>query len=118
MSRDETTGLVIELREVIAEVNLHPLTASFFRVASGHAHEFRADAFPLIIGAYLRVDQERMVAAVPGHIHEPDEVAAVEARGYPPKAVGADPVPPARLRLTAVGLGQSDEFVIGGFAAP
>ena len=53
-----------------------------------------ADAATLATAARLRVDQERVVAAVPCHVDETDEQAVAIASSDPAQAVRPDPVPP------------------------
>jgi hypothetical protein len=70
-------------------------------VAGGDADELGADPASLVIGADLRVDQERVVTAVPGDVHESDQRPVVDPRGHPPEAVRPYPIPPPRLRPPA-----------------
>ena len=83
-----------------------------------NADELGADPSPLVVGADLRVDQERVVTAVPGDVHESDKRPVRDSRSYPTQAVRANSIPPTRLRLPAVGLREGDELVVGRFPAP
>src|SRR5438270_4702486 len=70
--RNEPARVVVERRETFLEIDLQPIAPGLLRVARGDADDLCADATSLVIGADLRVDQERVVAAVPRNVHEPD----------------------------------------------
>src|SRR5207237_10645648 len=66
----------------------------------------------------LRIDEEGVVAAVPGHVHESDELSVAVPGGHPPQAVHPDPVPPAGDGTPAVGLDEVDHLGVGQRPAP
>src|ERR671932_265238 len=91
--RPEAAGPEIERREAVLEAALHPLPPASPGVLGGEGAARGADPPPLHVGTDLRVDQEGVVAAVPGDVDEPDQRAVVEADGHPPAAVAAGPAP-------------------------
>ncbi len=109
---------MVERREILVEIDLHPLASGLLRVARGDADKLDAYALSLVIRADLRVDQERVVTAVPRNVHEPDERSVDGPRGHPAEAVRTDSVPPPRLRCAAVGSREGDELVVGYLGAP
>ena len=115
---DESARFEVERRERFVEVDLHPLAPGFLGVTCRDADEFSADPAPLVVGADLRVDQECVVTAVPGDVHEPDQRPVTVPRSHPTKAVRANSIPPPRLCPPAVGLREGDELVVGRFPAP
>ena len=60
----------------------------------------------LVVGPDLRVEQEGMVAAVPGDVHETDKRTAVVPRSQPSEAVSRDAVPPPGPSCSAMRSGQ------------
>lgn len=105
----------VQLRYV---VDVQPVAASLPRVLCCHAHEIGADALPLQVPADFRVDQERVVRAVPGDVDEPCNAAVLHASDDPAQAVRANPVPPSRIRTAAVGLDQRHHLCVRDRAAP
>jgi hypothetical protein len=70
------------------------------------------------IGPNLRVDEESVIASVPRDVDKAGCSAVAEASYHPSEAGRTDSVPPADLRAAAIGLGESDEFLIRDIAAP
>ena len=112
MRRRKAASVVVERRQVLLEVNLHPLAPRLFRVLGCHTDEVGADARSLLIRPDLRVDQEGVIATVPRHVDEPDKRAIFEPRRHLAKAIPADAIPPPRRSVTAVGPRERDKFVI------
>jgi hypothetical protein len=81
-------------------VDLEPLAARGVRVPRGLLDEPGRDAAAL--DGHLRVEEERLVAAVPRHVDEADQLV-VQTRRHPAEAVRTDLVPPARDCAAAVG---------------
>lgn len=116
--RNEPARVVVERREMFVKIHLHPLASGLLRVPRSDADEFGADTTPLVIGTDFRVNQKRVVAAVPRDVHKPDKTPRTASRSYPAEAVWADAVPPSRLCRTAMGLRERDEFVVCHLSAP
>jgi hypothetical protein len=82
---------------VIVEVDVDPPAPGLRGLSDCDPNQLGADTPPLAVGADLRVNQERVVPSVPGHIHEADQRAAAEPRRHPAEAVRPDLIPPPRL---------------------
>jgi hypothetical protein len=87
MGRRESARLVVERPEVRLEIDLQPFALCGPRVRGGNAHELGADPPPLVVWSDLRVEQECVVGAVPGDIHEADEHTAIVPGSDPTEAV-------------------------------
>ena len=72
----------------------------------------------LQVGTNLGVDQERVVASVPGDVDEARRLPVRKPGRDPSEAVRADAVPPADLGVAAVRIDERDELGIGDLAAP
>jgi hypothetical protein len=83
-----------------------------------HAHELGPDSLPPTVGPRLRVEENGMIAAVPGDVDETNECAVVVAGGDPPQRVGPDPLPSACFGVAAVRQRQRDELLVRRFASP
>src|SRR5690606_14935434 len=59
-----------------------------------------------------------VAGAVPGHVHETDELAVGGAGGDPAERVRPYPVPPAGLRGPAGGGDEPDDLLVGHLVAP
>ena len=117
-SRGEPAGIEVERREVVLEVDVEPLAACVLRMSGGDADELDADASPLVARPHFRVEQERVVATVPGDVREPDEPSVFRSCGDPAQAVRPDAVPPSRFATTSVRLGELGELFVSEIAAP
>jgi hypothetical protein len=82
-----------------------------------YAHDLGPDATPLVVRSRLGVEQERMIAAIPGDIDQPDEQTVRSSGRDPPEAVGLDLVPSTLCRI-AVREHQIHQFLVGDVAAP
>src|SRR3984957_20742507 len=100
--RAEAAGREVKRRQILLEIDVNPLAARCPGLADGLGDDLSRDALPLAGGCYLRVDQERVVAAVPGHVDESDQRSVRPPRGDPAQAVRPDLIPPARLTGAAV----------------
>jgi hypothetical protein len=114
----EPAGVEIEGFELFLEVDLEPFAAGVLRLLRRDADELSTDASALVVRSHLRVNQERMVAAVPSDVHESDQYPVHQPRGHTTEAVWANPVPPTRPRVSAVSFGEIDELVIGRLTTP
>src|SRR5207244_13443510 len=70
---ESTAG--VERRQLLGEVDVQPLALRRLSVLRGMADDFGRDAAPLEGRGDLRVAQERVIAAVPRDVDEPDELA-------------------------------------------
>jgi hypothetical protein len=82
------------------------------------AHNLGANTSMLMGAPCLRVDQESVVAAVPGDVHEADERSIAAACRHPPQAVWPDPLPPTSNGVAAVRLDEVDHLVVSHRPAP
>lgn len=114
----ETARLEVEGAQMRFEVHVQPGAPGVLGRSGGAADELGADAEVLVVRADLRVEQERVVGAVPGDVDEADERSAGEVRAAPAEAVLADPVPPPVLGVPAVRGGQLHQFAVGQVRSP
>ena len=116
--RSEPASVEVEGPELLVEVHFHPLASCSSRLHGGDANQFAADAAPLMVGPHLRVDQEGMVAAVSGDVHEAHEPPIALTGRHPAEAVRSDAIPPTHRRPASVGPGQIDKLVVTDLRAP
>ena len=78
----ESASLEVEGRESLGvlEVDLHPFTTSIGCVPRRKSDQFGSDASPLMVRTHLWIEKKGVVAAVPGHVGEPDE-DSISTRG-------------------------------------
>ena len=98
---------------MLCEVDLEPFASRIGSVPGGDPHELGADALAAAIRPDARVEQEGVVAAVPGDVDEADQRRAGIAGDHPPEAVRPDALLPAGLRVR-----QRDDLGVGGVSAP
>src|SRR5690242_18740957 len=89
LRRPEATSVEVERPKLRLEVDVQPLAARRLRVHSGQPNELRPDPTTLERPMRLRIEQECMVAPVPGDVHEPDELGPA-SRSDPPEAERSD----------------------------
>ena len=114
----EPAGVDVERRMLGLEVDVEPLASCRLRVMDGSAHDARADAVALPVAPRLGVEEERVIAAIPRDVDEPDEQAVRVACRHPAEAVWPDPVPPAGRGPAAVGLDELDQLAVADRASP
>lgn len=114
----ESAGVSIEAGEVGLVVDMEPFAPRGLRVLYGATYDLGADAMALAITSCLRVDQERVVASVPGNVHEAHQHAVGVACGDPPERVRPHLVPPSGDAGASMRTDQVDHLVIGERAAP
>jgi len=95
--RPEAARVEVERRQVLLEVDLEPFASGVGGMTDREPHELGADARAAVIRPDGRVEQERMVAAVPGDVDETDQRRAGIPCDDPPEAVRPDTVPPPGL---------------------
>jgi hypothetical protein len=78
---------------VVLEVDVEPLAMRGACARHRETHELRADALPTGTFGDHRVEHERMDAAIPGDVDEPDERVFV-SRAHPTEAVHLQLSPP------------------------
>jgi hypothetical protein len=69
----EAAGVEVERTQARFEVDVDPLTPGGLRIPHCHAHELGANTVVLVFMVCLGVQEEGMIASVPGNIYEPDE---------------------------------------------
>jgi hypothetical protein len=94
----KAAGIKVERRQVRPEVDVQPLAPSRLGVPHGMAHQRRGNALPLMLAGDLGIEQEGMIASVPGHVDKTDQAAAGQASGHPAQAAGPDLVPTTQAR--------------------
>src|ERR1700728_4755647 len=109
----EAAGVEVEGGEVRLEVNVQPLAPGSLGVSGCTPDQLGTNALVLMASASLRVKEERVVAAVPGNVHEAHEKAVGGSRGDPTEAVRPNLIPPSGSRVAAVGMHKVDHLVIG-----
>lgn len=116
----EAAGVEVEGCEpcCIVEVDVQPLAASQLRMMSREAYKVGGDSAPLEVGPSLGVEQECVIATIPGDIDEPDGRSVREMSGRPPEAVRPDPVPPAGLGVPAVRASQGAHLIVADGKPP
>ena len=103
MGRTKTACLQIERGEIGFKVDVKPFATGGSRVDYGEPNEFIPDSLTLTAASRLRIDQECVICAVLGDVHESDQDAVMIAGADPPQAVRTDPAPPSGTRGPAVG---------------
>ena len=93
--RAEPAGVKVERGELCVEVDVQPLASRGPSVKYRPTDHLGSNALMLKAPPGLRVHEEGVVAAVPGHVHEADELSVDVPGGYPTEAVAPDLVPPA-----------------------
>src|SRR5258708_21627692 len=81
---------------------MKPLAPRRRGVPDGIADERGCDALPLMLASDLGIEEEGVIASVPGHVDEADQAASCQAGGHPAQAAGPDLVPPPSDGMTAV----------------
>lgn len=118
-SGPEAARTEIERGQILAEVDVQPLAARRPRVPDGMSYQRGGDAFPLMAAGDLGIEKERVIAAVPHHIDEPNQaLLAGQASGHPAQTVGPDLIPPASHGATAMCLNEHHHFRISDRTAP
>jgi hypothetical protein len=64
----KAAGMEVERRQVRPEVDVQPLAPGRLGVAHGMADQRGGGALPLMVAGDLGIEQEGMVASVPGHV--------------------------------------------------
>src|SRR5690606_3071844 len=105
VGRSEAAGVEVEAAELGTEVDVQPLAPGGPGVPSRDRDQLGSDAAALMLAAGLRVEQEGVIATVPRHVHEPDQLIAHAGRD-PAETVLADLVPPPGDRVAPVRLDQ------------
>jgi len=100
------------------EVDVQPFASDVSGSVGGEADDRGSDPATLVVGTGLCVEQEGVIAAVPGDVDEADQCAVGEAGRYPAKAVRAHLVTPASGGAAAVGRRELGELVIGERVSP
>ena len=114
----EATGIEIERREVLFEVNVKPLAVGRLGVLGSMADKRRRDTPPLIRTGDLGIEEEGVIASVPCHVDKANQAAILEASGHPAEAVGPDLIPPPGRGLTAMCCDQCHHFRVGDCSTP
>lgn len=98
LGRPEAAGPVVERAQMIFEVHVQVLTLRRLGAASGAIDQFGADVPAPCLGGDHSVLQPGMNEAVPEHVDEADEFAAI-AGHHPAEAVLVDKLHPVPLGL-------------------
>src|SRR5919197_5559200 len=117
-SRPEAARLEVERLELRLEVDMEPLAARRVRMLRGQRDEPRSDPLPLQLSPYLRVEQERVVAAVPGDVHEPDRRPVLRPGHDLPQALLTNAIPPPLDGVPAVRAHELDHLRVRQPPAP
>ena len=118
-SGPETAGTEVERGKVLTEVDVQPLAARRPCLPYGMSYQRGGNALPLMAAGNLGIEKEGVIAAVPRHIDEPDQVLpAGQASGHPAQAVWPDLIPPASHGATAMCLNQHHHFRVSDRPAP
>ena len=75
----EAVGIEVGRRQVRAEVDVQPLAPSRLGVPHGLADQRGGNNPPLMVAGDLGIEQEGMIASVPGHVHKTDQAACLGA---------------------------------------
>jgi len=67
----EAPGIEVERREVRPEVDVQPLAPGRLGVPHGMADQRGGNALPLMFAGDLGIEQEGVIASVPGHVTKP-----------------------------------------------
>lgn len=118
--RAEAAGVEVEAGEArcVLEIDVQPLASGPLGMVSREADEVGRDSAPLKVGPGLGVQQEGVIAAVPGDVHKTDGGSVREMSGRPPEAVGPDSIPPASLGVSAVRARQGEDLIVPDREAP
>src|SRR5215469_18354563 len=84
----KAAGIKLERRQVRPEVDVQPLAPSLLGVPQGMADQHGGNALPLMLAGDFGIEQEGMIASVPGHVDKADQAAAWQAGGHPAQAAG------------------------------
>lgn len=114
----KATCVEVEEGGVVAEVHVEPLAPGHLRLERSVPHNSGCDAFALAAASGLGVDEERVVAAVPGDVHEANELTGLVSGRGPPKAVGPDLVPPTGHGVAAARVDEIEHLVVGDRSPP
>lgn len=114
----EAASVVIKPAEFVAEVDVQPLTTGLFGMRDGLAHQLTPYALVLVTPASLSVDEECVIASVPGNIDEADEEAVSITSAHPAQAVLTDSWPPPDARLAAMRGHEVDHLLISDEVSP
>jgi hypothetical protein len=95
--RPEAAQVLVEVLEVRFVVDVHPLTPGFSHISKELCHQSSTEPSPLIVGIDRRVEQERVVPAVPDSMDEAHEHCAVEG-AHPAHAESTQPLRPRQYR--------------------
>ena len=118
--RAEPARPEIEVAQLLLEVDVEPFAAGLPALAFGHRQQPAADADPPPGSLDERVDDEGMGAAVPGHVEEADQAAAVGGAD-PAQTVPLDLRPPIDVEHgvhEALGMQRVDVAVCEGGRHP
>ena len=95
-SGPEATGIEVERRQALVEVDVKPLATCRLGMPGSVAHQGGGNAPSLMLTGDLGIEEEGVIASVPRHVDKANQAAAMlQASGHPAKAVGPDLVPPA-----------------------
>jgi hypothetical protein len=82
------------------------------------AHDLGRDAPTLPVAARLRVDKERVVAAIPRDGDEADQHPVRGTRGHPNETPWLDPIPPPSDGVASVGVDEFHQIVVSQCSSP
>jgi hypothetical protein len=108
----------IEGCELGLEVDVKPLASRGPGVLRGDLDCARSDAPTLVRTVRLRVDEERVVAAVGYDVDEPYEASGDVAGSDPAQTVWTDSIPPADLGVSTMGIDELNHLRVGQRPAP
>jgi hypothetical protein len=114
----EAARVEIERREAWIPVDVEPFTAGVTCSVGSESDDASRDTAPMERPTGLRVEQERVIAAVPGDVHEPDERSLGRTGGHPSETVGPNSLPPPGLYTTTVRPDELDHLLVRERAAP